>query len=163
MPDDTPNESDERVAESILGAIRIFDSKEIPLRVQQIVAFKAMGKSNVEIAKMLGYKDASAVRHLLSRWDPTKSIERADAMRRLLLVSMAEQIAFRSMLQIAKNVEVFDALPPTEHMKIVKDCASFVKSIGGSTRVKIAEDEARILDVLLGEDKTLLEGEVTDG
>ncbi len=157
MPEELEKTVDESSVEQMLSAIRLFDSKEIPIRVQQIMAFRAMGFTVSKIAKMLGYKDASGVHHILARWDPTKEVERADSMRRLTLISMAEQIAFRSMLQIAKNVEVFDALPPTEHMKIVKDVAGFVKNMGGATRLKVAEDERRILETLRGEE--VIEGE----
>ncbi len=160
MPDTPEKTVDEPVAQEFLDTIRVFDSKDVPPKVQQIVALRAMGKSNVQIARMLGYADASSVRHMLARWDPTREIERADAMRRLLLVSMAEQIAFKAFLGIAKDAEAFDGLSPADKMKIASDCSRFVKNMGGMTRLKVADDEKRVLDVLLGEDT--IEAEVVE-
>jgi len=138
---------------NVFDSIRIFDSQEIPQRVQAILGMRAMGWRNKEIAELLGYKDASGVAHVLGRYDPTKEIDKADAMRRMVLVSITEQIIFKGLLAIANSEEKLDA---KDWAKIVSSLGKFTKDIQAPARIKASANETDILKKLLSRDEKVI-------
>jgi hypothetical protein len=153
-------ESEVREPESLAGtaaevfrAIRLFDAKHgVPERVQGMVGLRAMGWGPTRIAKFLGVTP-STVSHTLARWDPTREIERADALRRLFLVGMAQHMVFHGLLGVAtklKQLEDSDeGVSLDDYLKVVNAGAKTIRELGGFKALAVKADEEEIIGKLI--------------
>ena len=116
---------------------------DIPAKAKAVLALRAFGMESSEIAKAVG--DEKLVKKFLKAYNRDHFVERADSIRRLVLSSLFDRMAFEVMTNITK--EELDELPVKDRMKVVTDCIKSKEALSARP-LAIPKDEQDVLEAL---------------